>query len=201
MSDFRKHLKTHIDFLGRSCVAYDQGHVEEALRMAVSLRVLFHDTHSSKSLFTHLQAKLTMHLKSTFVSQRSIERELPGIRWHTVLPVMLTSGGVKPPTDSWEARSVLVAEDWWNECIWSEGGTALSRRDIVLSAANQDGGAHVDENPSAKTRMMKAGPKITVMVNGKPLESIMVNHHYPLIRQMAFEVTTSQEVQKLACEE
>lgn len=200
MSEFRKHLKTHVDFLNRSCIAYDQGHVEEALRMAVSLRVIFHDTHSSTSLLTHLQAKSTTHLKSTFVSQRAIEQEIPGFRWHTVLPIMLTSGGVTPPTDSWEVRSVLEAEVWWNEGIWLEGGMALSRRDIVLSAANQDGGAHVDDKPSAKTKMMKAGPKITVIVNGKPLESGMVNHHYPLIRQIAFEVTSSQALQELTRE-
>jgi hypothetical protein len=58
----------------------------------------------------------------------------------------------------------------------------------------------VDENPSAKTKMMKAGPRITVKINGKPLDSGLVNHHYPLIRQMAFEVTASQEVQELAHE-
>jgi hypothetical protein len=200
MNEFHKHFKTHLDFLQRSCDAYDQGHEEEALRMAVSLRVVFHDTPSSTSLLTHLGAKVRTHLKSTFVSQRSLEKDLPGFRWHTVLPVMLTSHGVKPPTDSWKVRSVLVAEDWWNEGIWLEGATALSRRDIVLSAANQDGGAHVDKNPNAKTRMMKAGPKVTVTVNGKPLKSGMANHHYPLIRQMAFEVTTSQDMQELARE-
>ena len=200
MSEFRKHLKTHLDFLGRSCIAYDQGHLEEALRMAVSLRVVFHDTQSSTSLLSHLEAKERIRLNSTFVSQRSMEKDFPGVQWHTVLPVMLTSGGVKAPTDTWEVRSVLAAENWWNEGVWLEGPIALSRRDIVLSAANQDGGAHVDKNPSAKTKMMKAGPRITVKVNGRPLDTGMVNHHYPLIRQMAFEVTTSQEMQELARE-
>lgn len=197
MSEFHKHLKTHMEFLQRSSIAYDEGHVEEALRMAVSLRVLLHDTKASTSLLSHLGVKATTRLKSTFVSQTSMETELPGFKCHTVLPVMLTSAGVKPPMDTWEVRSVLLADDWWNESIWLEGAVTLSRRDIVLSAANQDGGAHVDENPNAKTKMVKAGPRITVTVNGKPLESGMVNHHYPMIRQMAFEVTTSPEMQKL----
>ena len=200
MSEFHKHFKTHIKFLQRSSIAYDEGHLEEALRMAVSLRVLFHDTKSSTSLLSHLGAKATTRLKSTFVSQKSMETDFPGIQWHTVLPVMLTSAGVKPPTDTWEVRSALLADDWWNEDVWLEDAVALSRRDIVLSSANQEGGAHVDENPNAKTRMVKAGPRVTVTVNGKPLESGMVNHHYPLIRQMAFEVTTSPEMQGLTHE-
>jgi hypothetical protein len=197
MSEFHNHLKTHMGFLQRSCTAYDEGNREEALRMAVSLRVLFHDTKSSTSLLSHLGVKATTRLKSTFVSQKSVETDFPGFKCHAVLPVMLTSAGVKPPTDTWEVRSVCLADDWWNEGVWLEGAIALSRRDIVLSAANQDGGAHVDENPSAKTRMVKAGPRITVTINGKPLESGMANHHYPLIRQMTFEVTTSPDMRRL----
>jgi hypothetical protein len=69
MSDFHAHLKTHLGFLARSCIAYDQGHLEEALRMAVSLRVMFHDTQSSTSLLRHLGAKGRVRLKSTFVLQ------------------------------------------------------------------------------------------------------------------------------------
>lgn len=200
MSEFRKHLKTHLDLLARSCIAYDQGHLEEALRMAVSLRVMFHDTHSSTSLLAHLGAKETTSLKSTFASKKSMERDFPGFRGLTILPIMMTSAGVKAPTDIWEVRSILTAEEWWSEGIWLEGGTALSRRDIVLSAANQDGGAHVDDKPSAKTKMIKAGPQITVTVNGKLLEPGMENHHYPLLRQMAFEVTTSEKIRELARE-
>ena len=197
MSAFRAHLKTHLDFLARSCSAYDEGHRVEALRMAVSLRVMFHDTQASTSLLTHLGAKGSVHLNSTFVSQKSMEKKFPGFTWHTVLPVMLTSQGVKAPTSSWEVRSVLLAEDWWTEEIWLESGRALARRDVVLSAANQDGGAHVDSNPSAKTKMVKSGPSGEVMVNGVPLAGGMENHHYPLIRQMAYEVSTSAELERL----
>ena len=100
-------------------------------------------------------------------------------------------------TNNWKTRSILLAEDWWNEQIWLEGQFALSRRDIVLSAANQDGGAHVDSNPSAKTKKLKAGPMGTVIINGKPLEGGLRNHH-PLIRQIAYEVLSSNELCSLA---
>ncbi len=58
-TEFTEQLKRHLGFLERSCAAYDSGHQEEALRIAVSLRVLFHDTqHSSVSLLSHLGIKV-----------------------------------------------------------------------------------------------------------------------------------------------
>jgi hypothetical protein len=49
MSEFASSLRTHLAFIARSCELYDRGHIEEALRMAVSLRVIFHDTRHSTS--------------------------------------------------------------------------------------------------------------------------------------------------------
>lgn len=54
---FRRLLSSHVGFLKRSCWLFDQGHEDEALRIATSLRVLFHDTDASTSLLTHLGMK------------------------------------------------------------------------------------------------------------------------------------------------
>jgi hypothetical protein len=64
--DFSAQLGRQIGFLERSCLAYGSGHQEEALRIAVSLRVLFHDTQSSVSLLTHLGVKASARVLSTF---------------------------------------------------------------------------------------------------------------------------------------
>lgn len=198
MSDFSENLKTHLSFIARSCELYDQGHKEEALRVAVSLRVMFHDTPHSISLLKHLQRKESIHIISTFASQKSMNAEYGNVHWHTVIPVMLTSQGVQAPMNSWPTRSVLLIDDWWQEQIWLERPIALSRKDIILSAANQDGGAHVDANPNEKTKKVKRGPEATVRINGKLLEGGMSNHHFPLIRQMAYEVLESKELYELA---
>jgi hypothetical protein len=197
MSDFSENLKTHLSFIARSCELYDQGYKEEALRIAVSLRVMFHDTIRSTSLLKHLQKKESINLISTFVSQQSMSAKFGNMNWHTVIPLMLTSQGVQVPINSWPTMSVLVVDDWWQEQIWLEGPIALSRKDIILSAANQDGGAHVDANPNEKTKKVKRGPETTVMINGKPLEGGMSNHHLPLIRQMAYEVLECKELYRL----
>jgi hypothetical protein len=197
MSDFSENLRTHLSFIARSCELYDQGHKEETLRVAVSLRVMFHDTNRSVSLLKHLQRKDTLHLISTFVSQKSMSAEYGNIHWHTVIPVMLTSQGVQAPMTSWPTRAVLLIEDWWQEQIWLEGSIALSRKDVILSAANQDGGAHIDANPNENTKRVKRGPEVTVAINGMPLKGGMGNHHFPLIRQMAYEVLESKELYEL----
>jgi len=198
MSQFNENLKTHLSFINHSCELYDKGYTEEALRIAVSLRVIFHDTKNSTSLLKHMSKKDSVSLISTFVSQKSLGSRFGHIQWRAVIPVMLTSRGVEPPTNDWKTRSILLAEDWWNEQIWMEKQFAFYRRDIVLSATNQDGGAHIDSNPNAKTKKMKAGPKVTVKINGKSLEGGMMNHHHPLIRQIAYEVLSSNELCSLA---
>ncbi len=58
-SRYRKLLGSHIGFLERSSRDYDAGHEDESLRLATSMRVVFHDTQSSTSLLTHLRVKTT----------------------------------------------------------------------------------------------------------------------------------------------
>lgn len=48
-----KKLEEQLQFVRRSCDAYDQGAEEESLRIATSLRVVFHQTGASTSLITH----------------------------------------------------------------------------------------------------------------------------------------------------
>ncbi|MDX1738187.1 MAG: hypothetical protein R3261_08110 [Alphaproteobacteria bacterium] len=197
MSEFKKQLNSHLKFIARSCEDYDQGHKDEALRIAVSLRVLFHDTNKSTSLLNYLKKKDTINLISTFVPPDVTLEGAENVEWHTVLPLMITSNGVQSPLDSWAVRSTLPVEKWWNEKIWVEGRTILTRRDIVLSAANQDGGAHVDGKPSGKTKMVKKGPDVKIKINGIEVPNAMENHHYPLLRQIAFEILNSPEMVEL----
>jgi hypothetical protein len=47
-------LEEQIRFLARSCSAFDAGAEDEGVRIATSLRILFHDTAISTSLVRHL---------------------------------------------------------------------------------------------------------------------------------------------------
>ena len=196
MNEFENQLANHLRFIRNSCDEYDKGFTDEALRIAVSLRVLFHDTKNSTSLLTHLNRKEEVQLISTFATDQ-LKIPNTNINWHTVIPLMITSKGVKPPLETWKTRRIIGVEEWWNEKIWVEGNFILSRRDIVLSAANQDGGAHVDSKPSNKTMKVKAGPVVTIKINGKLIENGLKNHHHPLLRQMAYEIINSKDLVEL----
>ena len=45
-------------------------------------------------------------------------------------------------------------EDWWNEIIFDDTKNKFTRRDIITFVANQDGGAHVDDELHEKYAML-----------------------------------------------
>jgi hypothetical protein len=70
--DFKAHLFRQLGFLWRSCQAYDEGYIDEAVRIATVIRVLIHDTQASTSLLKHLDAENIL-LSSTVVSHTDIK--------------------------------------------------------------------------------------------------------------------------------
>ena len=63
MIDFNEQLETQVSFLRRSVNAFDEGYNDEALRLAVTLRVLFHDTKQSVSLLRYLKKKGSLNFR------------------------------------------------------------------------------------------------------------------------------------------
>src|SRR5687767_12887533 len=62
---FTLQLRMQLSFIRHSAALYDQGEHLEAIRIATSLRVLFHHTARSTSLLTHLGAQETPIVSST----------------------------------------------------------------------------------------------------------------------------------------
>ena len=61
----------------------------------------------------------------------------------TVTYIARASG---PPNPDGPLR-VVPFEQWWNEVVIKDrGGNTFTRKDIVLTMANKEGGAHVDPN-------------------------------------------------------
>ncbi len=186
-------LRRQLEFLRRSCASYDSGHKDEAVRLAVTLRTLLHDTARSISLLR--QMGITDRLR--FPSSIGTTGRLPlAFKPVMILPLMATSsgGGVTAPFHGPSPDIMLNVQDWWNEVVMKQGAT-FTRRDIVLSAANQDGGAHVDPSPSARTKELRIGlyTVVSMKVNGVEVVE-RSNHHFPLIRQFAYEVLKCQEL-------
>lgn len=183
-------------FIERSSASYDQGHNDEALRIAVALRVLIHDTSKSTSLLTQLGVKNKILLSTTIGTGKTRE-QCEGKLFYTV-PLMISLEGVKPLLDKATSEGMLPVEEWWNEVIMIQNGI-FTRKDIILAAANQDGGAHVDDNPSNKTKKLKAGVgTFTRTIKGKEIVEELTDHHFPMIRQFAHEVLSSSGFMEIA---
>jgi hypothetical protein len=196
--NYKGQLQRHISFIKRSCSYYDQGDKEEALRIAVSLRVLFHDTNKSTSLLKHLEKKEYVSLLSTFGVKNpdpSKWESVPVLSIHFLIDVSKHS--LSPLLDKSYSNDFISIDAWWSEVVMICSGS-YSRKNIILSAANQDGGAHVDSNPDSKTTQLKDGVlRFDVNINGVKQTIPLVDSHFPLLRQFGYEVLNSPEIMQM----
>jgi hypothetical protein len=131
-------LHEQLAFLESSAAAFDAGKHEEAKRLAVSLRVLLHDTKNSHSLLGQLGKKNVTFLDT------ALEFDPKNIVPHSGL-VSVATGRHAARLDDVPQMKKVEFDAWWNAPVFSDSyGQTLSRKDLVLTAANQDGGAHVD---------------------------------------------------------
>ncbi len=146
--ELENHLQDQISFLESSARSFDDGYEGESKRIATAVRVLLHDTKKSKSLLSQLdlkgidfwdtsgpleKASLTSHSGLVVSAMNS-----QGASYHAFL-----DDGFSPPNK-------VSFEHWWNQIVFVDTAKrTLSRRDLVLVVANQDGGTHVD--PSLDT--------------------------------------------------
>ena len=192
-TDFHEQLDRQIQFLQRSCDAFDNGYHDESIRIAVVLRVLFHSTRSSTSLIRHLNAENICLVDSrpplspTAVSYQGLGMHVLGSNSEFV-PNLGKTPILNPPA---------TLNEWWNQiCFVLNGSVRITRKDLVLGAANKDGGAHVDANLSAEYEALSRDGALGAYVTQNRDESIetdIANAHFPSIRQIGYEVLSSPE--------
>lgn len=143
-------LDLHLGFIRRSAQAYDEGAEDEAIRIAVSLRVLLHDTKRSKSLLGQLDLKEAVQYVDTTTPPPP-----PGvIQLHSgIVRMQGTLGGPTANTRYVAPLDNLPPErqgrtspfpEWWTEPVVEDrNGDPVTREAMVLAIANKEG-AHVD---------------------------------------------------------
>jgi hypothetical protein len=180
----------------RSAILYDQGAEDEALRLATALRILLHDTRMSTSLFKHLGLISTKMLSSA--------RGLGN--WQDYLCQEISPNSPEPvrmrPLLGSQFRE-LPFDDWWSsESVFVHQSVNYTRRLICLSAANKDGGAHVDSELDEYYRVLAAGEYMLGITRnwecgGHPppfLQGVTIypkNAHFALLRQFTHEFLCS----------
>lgn len=183
----REHLEEQLEFLRRSGDAYDEGFKAEAKRLAVTLRLLLHDTGRSHSLLGQLGLK-DRNFLSTAVPHRA-ENKLT----HGGLIVMAMGQAdteyVAPLDDCTTHRWLLFGE-WWGETVFEDDqNNLLSREDLILTVANKDGGAHVDpELTEVYARLSRDNSMAWVQKTPSGEERPIPHPERAAVRQVAHEV-------------
>jgi hypothetical protein len=81
---------------------------------------------------------------------------------------------------------MMAFQEWWDQTIlWIPEGSSLSRGDIVMAMANQDGGAHVDEALDAYYDALRRENAMRIRTGtGAPIKGVEL----AIVRQIAHEV-------------
>src|ERR1700747_708646 len=67
--------------------------------------------------------------------------------------------------------SRVPLHEWWFGTCWDSGNNRISNKDIILAFANKEGGAHVDDDLSAKYTVAKSQGQI--VISGKPVSDVV----------------------------
>jgi len=190
-------LAEQVEWLESSAQLFDAGRRHEAKRLAVTIRVLLHDTSLSKSLLSQLDLKDRLLFLDTAgpVNRRNLLPLTPLISFRMTQtedgpipsyePVFLE--GPRPES----GLRALPFGDWWTMMVLRDAAMEeYSRRDLVLYLANKVGGAHVD--PETQDRLAALAQSETVgfsVGDGRTERRIEDDPILPYLRQIAFEVT------------
>lgn len=143
-SDLKKHLDEQLHFIELSCESFDSGFESESKRIAVSIRILLHDTNSSHSLLKQLNMKKINFYDSAIEYNERSQAPHHGLIWLATAPPKNRYVAMMDGTPSKFIRKVNF-DEWWNKVVLVDvSKNRLSRKDLILIATNQDGGAHID---------------------------------------------------------
>jgi hypothetical protein len=186
--ELQEHLEEQLEFIESSASSYDGGFEGEVKRLAVSVRVLVHDTGKSTSLLTLLNRKdvdfvdTSIPFDETTMMTHSglVQMSLGGAHGSKPLPIL--DGGLFSRTTSFDS--------WWNGIVFvDKNRNEFSRKDIVLSLANKEGGAHVDKKLDQKYADLRKNNTLSwfdVAVDGKQTPS--ADQVPATMRQIAHEI-------------
>jgi hypothetical protein len=143
-NELEDHLHEQLRLMTSSILSFDNRLEEEGKRIALGIRLLVHDTGKSTSLLGQLgHKKIQFYDTSDDLDQNSLELHLS----HSgLITLNLHSGCYAPYLDSSINNEKLVTfDEWWDKIIFvDKEHNAITRRELVLCIADQDGGAHVD---------------------------------------------------------
>jgi putative PIN family toxin of toxin-antitoxin system len=190
--DLEQHLQEQVEFLHSSARAFDEGFEGEAKRMAVVVRVLVHDTAHSKSLLSQLGL---LGLAFYDTAKDWDPRNLLSHHGLVGLQLGITDASYRAPLDDRPPHLLKWAtfQKWWNKIVFADhNSNQLTRKDVVLSVANQDGGAHIDPSLNDAYAALSRQKSISwIFSDGRSERPMSGKIELVSIRQIAHEVLTT----------
>lgn len=163
--DEKIQLQDSIKDLVSDANRYDYGDFRAIKRSAVTLRLLFYDTHQQTCLLTHLGDKNKIIMQSF----RERVTYAKGLSYGDIYMASFRSDThneyyntfLFKPNKSLNAYFKENFNKWWNQNLFFMGDqskhTKLTRRKLITTIANQDGGAHFDEDVDTSYLGLKTG--------------------------------------------
>lgn len=188
-------LEEQLNFLKASSHLFDIGVESEAKRIALTLRILLHDTKNSKSLLTHLEIKDKLWFYDCF------EKMEENCVFCITVGVMSTPNGLKYVPNLFKPKFKVNFDDWWNQIIiFQKNPTPIkyTKKDVILSVADTDGGAHVDDKlPQNYYNLIQNKALPDVKIQSSLGEGTTNNAMPSIIRQCAHEIELSLKEQSI----
>jgi hypothetical protein len=189
MGDLLAQLKTQIEFLTRSAQSFDAGEKNEAVRMAVGIRVIVHDTKESKSLLRQLGKKDILFYDTAHpFDSKNLMPHLGLIQMRLGGPGTGFRAGLDdiPPE---RLGKKIQFNTWWDRIVLSDHlKNRFTRKDLVLTLANQEGGAHVDPHLEEKYVKLSRFNSTGWRFGEKGVERPAERPDFPSLRQITHEV-------------
>jgi hypothetical protein len=198
--DFRTALSRQLHFLSASCRSFDEGFHDEAIRIAQCIRVLMHDTRNQRSLLRHLNSKSIMLTSSCLDIRRRIQPGQRALFFNGMALFGVVDGaGIYQPKLANGFNYELSVEEWWQQSIFIlDAQTWVSRSDVVLAAADKDGGAHVDARLTPEYERLIKGGDLGYFIDEHGNETPLDGNHFVALRQMGWELLNSPALLALA---
>ncbi len=147
--ELQKAFQEQLSMLNKSCQNFDKGEILEANHIAIHLRILWHNSKTSKGLVSQLNL-IDKVVDTSFIVPPTFtvdEQQLP-ISDERRLFAIGGNRNYSPLFDygpSGLSKCTLL--EWWEGSVLSDSeGHKFTRKDLVLAIANTDGGAHVDSH-------------------------------------------------------
>jgi hypothetical protein len=194
--DLKRDFFEQAGFLRASCISYDSGNIAEAKRIALAMRILLHDNRSSRSLLGQLGIKEKLNYWSVLPALLHDPEARDLFAFFSAL--IIRFDGSKEPIAEPNLGSALSKcsfSEWWNGLQVKNEDVVLTRRDIVLSVADTDGGAHIDpELKGSYAELVKNNGygieihEVDSTTGDKTIKPLAGQHELMLVRQIANEL-------------